>query len=286
MTAGVPREGTAATRSGPRWPPARWRRAGLPLLLLGGALLLGGCQVPTFGAFRGATVQGKDEFKLWAGMRHRRPHRGGDRLGAHLLVGRPLPAPRRRRDPSPVPLEPAPRDHLHGPAGHHRRRSSSTSRSSPRTRSTPSRTTRPRSSTSSPTGGAGGSPTTTATAGPRASRPDAGGAQPPRPGGHLQAVPPDGAAGGRDGPDRAHVGRRHPRLLHAGLQLRPLRPAGGHQHVRLHHHDDRGLPGPVPAVLRPLPLRDDLQREGRVHRAVPAMAEPQQVEPGAVRSSS
>jgi cytochrome c oxidase subunit 2 len=44
------------------------RRAGVPLALLGAALLLGGCQVPTFGAFRGATVQGKDEFKLWAGM--------------------------------------------------------------------------------------------------------------------------------------------------------------------------------------------------------------------------
>ena len=39
----------------------------MPLVLLGGALLLGGCQVPTFGAFRGATVQGHDEFKLWFG---------------------------------------------------------------------------------------------------------------------------------------------------------------------------------------------------------------------------
>jgi cytochrome c oxidase subunit II len=36
--------------------------------LVAGAVLLGGCQVPTFGAFRGATVQGKDEFKLWFGM--------------------------------------------------------------------------------------------------------------------------------------------------------------------------------------------------------------------------
>ena len=38
------------------------------MLLLGGALVLGGCQAPTFGAFRGATAQGKDEFKLWVGM--------------------------------------------------------------------------------------------------------------------------------------------------------------------------------------------------------------------------
>jgi cytochrome c oxidase subunit 2 len=37
------------------------------LLLLGGALLLGGCDEPTFGAFRGATVQGHEEFKLWFG---------------------------------------------------------------------------------------------------------------------------------------------------------------------------------------------------------------------------
>ncbi len=33
-----------------------------------GAILLGGCQVPTFGGFRGATTQGKDEFKIWFGM--------------------------------------------------------------------------------------------------------------------------------------------------------------------------------------------------------------------------
>jgi cytochrome c oxidase subunit 2 len=38
------------------------------VLLLGGALVLGGCQAPTFGAFRGSTAQGKDEFKLWVGM--------------------------------------------------------------------------------------------------------------------------------------------------------------------------------------------------------------------------
>lgn len=42
-----------------------WRRLRVPLLLLTGALLLGGCDEPTFGAFRGATVQGHDEFKLW-----------------------------------------------------------------------------------------------------------------------------------------------------------------------------------------------------------------------------
>ncbi len=38
------------------------------LAVAGGALVLGGCNAPTFGAFRGATTQGHDEFKLWVGM--------------------------------------------------------------------------------------------------------------------------------------------------------------------------------------------------------------------------
>ena len=37
-------------------------------LLVVASFVLGGCQLPTFGAFRGATVQGKDEFKIWSGM--------------------------------------------------------------------------------------------------------------------------------------------------------------------------------------------------------------------------
>ncbi|HLX78103.1 MAG TPA: cytochrome c oxidase subunit II, partial [Acidimicrobiales bacterium] len=44
------------------------RRIGVVVALVFGALVLGGCRVPTFGAFRGATVQGHDEFKLWFGM--------------------------------------------------------------------------------------------------------------------------------------------------------------------------------------------------------------------------
>lgn len=44
------------------------RRAFIPIGIVAGALILGGCKVPTFGAFRGATVQGHDEFKLWFGM--------------------------------------------------------------------------------------------------------------------------------------------------------------------------------------------------------------------------
>ena len=40
-----------------------------PLLVLGGvALALGGCSLPTFGGFRGATSQGQTEFKLWSWM--------------------------------------------------------------------------------------------------------------------------------------------------------------------------------------------------------------------------
>ena len=44
------------------------RRVGVAAGLLGGAIVLGGCQEPSFGLFRGATVQGKDIFKLWVGM--------------------------------------------------------------------------------------------------------------------------------------------------------------------------------------------------------------------------
>jgi cytochrome c oxidase subunit 2 len=44
------------------------RRLLAPLLILGGALVLGGCNRPTFFAFRGATVQGHEIFKLWSGM--------------------------------------------------------------------------------------------------------------------------------------------------------------------------------------------------------------------------
>lgn len=36
--------------------------------LLGGAVLLGGCNYPVIGAFRGSTTQGRDEFKLYSGM--------------------------------------------------------------------------------------------------------------------------------------------------------------------------------------------------------------------------
>ena len=44
------------------------RRFRILSLLLLGAVVLGGCNVPTFGAFRGATTQGHDEFKLWVGF--------------------------------------------------------------------------------------------------------------------------------------------------------------------------------------------------------------------------
>ena len=47
----------------------RFRRASVPVALLAGALLLGGCgSISTFGGFRGATVQGHDTFKLWQGL--------------------------------------------------------------------------------------------------------------------------------------------------------------------------------------------------------------------------
>jgi cytochrome c oxidase subunit 2 len=37
-------------------------------MVLAGAIVLGGCQAPSFGAYRGATTQAQDTFKLWVGM--------------------------------------------------------------------------------------------------------------------------------------------------------------------------------------------------------------------------
>lgn len=44
--------------------PRRWAA----LVALAIPFLLAGCQIPTFGAYRGATTQGKDAFKLWQGF--------------------------------------------------------------------------------------------------------------------------------------------------------------------------------------------------------------------------
>ena len=49
-------------------PSGRRGRTAAGIVTVAGALLLSGCNAPTFGAFRGATTQGKDEFKLWVGM--------------------------------------------------------------------------------------------------------------------------------------------------------------------------------------------------------------------------
>ena len=48
----------------PRFLPRRWAAAAAA----GSALLLTSCQVPNFGAYRGATTQGQDSFKLWQGF--------------------------------------------------------------------------------------------------------------------------------------------------------------------------------------------------------------------------
>lgn len=47
-------------RPRPRW----WAAAGAAVA----ALVLTGCQLPSFGAYRGATSQGQDAFKLWQGF--------------------------------------------------------------------------------------------------------------------------------------------------------------------------------------------------------------------------
>ena len=68
----IPRTRTSPEAKSPEHPNRSrtlWaRRAGVPIVLLLGVLLLSGCNVPTFGPFRGVTVQAKDEFKLWQGM--------------------------------------------------------------------------------------------------------------------------------------------------------------------------------------------------------------------------
>lgn len=69
MTAGAAPNGADATPRSDRFLGARRRRRLLlPLFLLAGAVLLGGCNAPSFFAFRGATTQGHDIFKLWSGM--------------------------------------------------------------------------------------------------------------------------------------------------------------------------------------------------------------------------
>jgi cytochrome c oxidase subunit 2 len=60
--AATPPEHPTSTRG--RWA----RRVGVPIVLLAGVLLMSGCNVLSFGGFRGVTVQGKDEYKLWQGM--------------------------------------------------------------------------------------------------------------------------------------------------------------------------------------------------------------------------
>jgi cytochrome c oxidase subunit 2 len=53
-------------RFGSAWRVVRSRRS---LILIALApIFLAGCQVPTFGAYRGATTQGRDAFKLWQGF--------------------------------------------------------------------------------------------------------------------------------------------------------------------------------------------------------------------------
>jgi cytochrome c oxidase subunit II len=56
----------ARRRRGPLGPRAR-RWAGLGAVGIA-ALVLSGCQIPAFGAFKGSTTQGQSAFKLWQGF--------------------------------------------------------------------------------------------------------------------------------------------------------------------------------------------------------------------------
>jgi cytochrome c oxidase subunit 2 len=57
---------TPDTRQNPRKSRVRRRLAAVAVLL--GGLLLTGCQLPTFGAYKGATSQAQSTFKLWQGF--------------------------------------------------------------------------------------------------------------------------------------------------------------------------------------------------------------------------
>jgi cytochrome c oxidase subunit 2 len=59
------RDGTLP--SGRRWPGGKRARRLLPLAILA-PLALAGCQLPSFGAYKGATTQGQDAYKLWQGF--------------------------------------------------------------------------------------------------------------------------------------------------------------------------------------------------------------------------
>ncbi|MHB8220046.1 MAG: cytochrome c oxidase subunit II [Acidimicrobiales bacterium] len=58
------RDALGPERGAPRRATRRWVALGAVV----GGLLLGGCQLPAFGAYRGATTQGQDAFKLWQGF--------------------------------------------------------------------------------------------------------------------------------------------------------------------------------------------------------------------------
>jgi cytochrome c oxidase subunit 2 len=58
----------AAPSAGPRSDrPRRKARRWLPLVI-GAPIVLAGCQLPDFGAYKGATTQGQDAYKLWQGF--------------------------------------------------------------------------------------------------------------------------------------------------------------------------------------------------------------------------
>ena len=48
--------------------PRRRRRLGAAALVAAGAVALTGCQLPSFGAYKGATTQARSTFHLWQGF--------------------------------------------------------------------------------------------------------------------------------------------------------------------------------------------------------------------------
>ena len=117
--------------------PGRLKRLVPLAALVALAAGLGGCTLPTFGAFRGATTQGQAEFKLWSWMTI-----AG--LAVAVLVWGLIfwaVVAYRRRDhdahTEAIPRESRGRGHLHRDTAHHGRRHLLLHGDRPRTRSTP-----------------------------------------------------------------------------------------------------------------------------------------------------
>ena len=94
--------------------------------------------------------------------------------------------------------------------------------------------------------------------------------------GHTTQDPDLVLPGGTDHRGHAREPGRDPRVLRPGVQLQPVRTAGGHEQVRPHSACEAGgLPRSVHTVVRPLPRSDVLPRDHPATGSVPGLASAQ-----------